>query len=76
MTKIVDALGAPHAGERSEEELIASFVDRIAELSPQLGQVMIDRVVMKITSLNGEAGRRTGRLPIGGGSTHMNFRPG
>src|SRR5580700_11310773 len=32
----VDALGAPHVGERSEKELIASFVDRIAELSPQL----------------------------------------
>jgi 3'-5' exonuclease len=32
----VDALGAPHVGERSEKALIASFVDRIAELSPQL----------------------------------------
>jgi hypothetical protein len=32
----VDALGAPHIGERSEKELIASFVDRIAALSPQL----------------------------------------
>jgi predicted PolB exonuclease-like 3'-5' exonuclease len=32
----VDAVGAPHVGERSEKELIASFVDRIAELSPQL----------------------------------------
>jgi predicted PolB exonuclease-like 3'-5' exonuclease len=32
----VSALGAPHAGERSEKALIASFVDRIAELSPQL----------------------------------------
>lgn len=32
----VDALGAPHVGDRSEEELIASFVDRIAELRPQL----------------------------------------
>src|SRR6202011_4965774 len=32
----VDALGAPHAGERSERELIASFVDKIAALSPQL----------------------------------------
>jgi predicted PolB exonuclease-like 3'-5' exonuclease len=32
----VDALGAPHVGERSEKELIASFVDRIAELTPQL----------------------------------------
>jgi predicted PolB exonuclease-like 3'-5' exonuclease len=33
---IVDALGAPHIGERSEKELIASFVDKIAALSPQL----------------------------------------
>lgn len=27
---VVDVLGAPHVGERSEEELIASFVDRIS----------------------------------------------
>jgi 3'-5' exonuclease len=33
---IVDAIGAPHIGERSEKELIASFVDRIAALCPQL----------------------------------------
>jgi 3'-5' exonuclease len=33
---VVDALGAPHVGERSERELIAAFVDRIAELNPQL----------------------------------------
>jgi 3'-5' exonuclease len=33
---IVDALGAPHVGDRSERELITSFVNRIAELSPQL----------------------------------------
>ena len=32
----VDALGAPHIGERSEKELITGFVNRIAELSPQL----------------------------------------
>jgi predicted PolB exonuclease-like 3'-5' exonuclease len=32
----VDALAAPHVGERSEKALIGSFVDRIAELSPQL----------------------------------------
>jgi 3'-5' exonuclease len=32
----IDALGAPHVGERSEKALISSFVDRIAELSPQL----------------------------------------
>jgi 3'-5' exonuclease len=33
---IVDALGAPHAGDRSEKTLISSFVDRIAQLTPQL----------------------------------------
>jgi 3'-5' exonuclease len=33
---IVDALGAPHVGERSERELIAAFVDKIAHLKPQL----------------------------------------
>jgi predicted PolB exonuclease-like 3'-5' exonuclease len=32
----IDALGAPHVGERPEKALIGSFVDRIAELSPQL----------------------------------------
>jgi 3'-5' exonuclease len=32
----VDALGAPHVGERSEKELIASFCDKIAKLTPQL----------------------------------------
>jgi 3'-5' exonuclease len=30
------SLGAPHIGERSEAELISSFVDRISELRPQL----------------------------------------
>jgi 3'-5' exonuclease len=33
---VIDALGAPHIGERSEKELIASFVERIVELRPQL----------------------------------------
>jgi predicted PolB exonuclease-like 3'-5' exonuclease len=32
----VDALGAPHVGERSEKELIQAFVDKIAELNPRL----------------------------------------
>jgi predicted PolB exonuclease-like 3'-5' exonuclease len=32
----VDAIGAPHVGERSEKELIQAFVDKIAELDPQL----------------------------------------
>jgi 3'-5' exonuclease len=32
----VDALGAPHIGERTEAELITSFVERIGQLRPQL----------------------------------------
>jgi 3'-5' exonuclease len=32
----LDALGAPHIGERTEAELIASFVERIGQLRPQL----------------------------------------
>ena len=31
-----EAVGAPHVGERREKELISSFVERIAQLSPQL----------------------------------------
>ncbi|MGO9546797.1 MAG: 3'-5' exonuclease [Rhodomicrobium sp.] len=33
---VVDALGAPHIGERTEKQLISAFADKIAELSPQL----------------------------------------
>jgi predicted PolB exonuclease-like 3'-5' exonuclease len=32
----IDALGAPHIGDRTEKDLISSFVRRIAELQPQL----------------------------------------
>src|SRR3954454_25374173 len=32
----VDAVGAPHVGERTEKQIIAAFCDKIAELSPQL----------------------------------------
>src|SRR5262245_3517038 len=32
----VTSLGAPHIGERSEAELVSTFVQRIAELRPQL----------------------------------------
>jgi 3'-5' exonuclease len=32
----VDAVGAPHVGERTEKQLIIAFCDKIAELSPQL----------------------------------------
>jgi 3'-5' exonuclease len=32
----VDAVGAPHVGERTEKQLISGFCDKIAELKPQL----------------------------------------
>lgn len=32
----VDALGAPHIGERSEAQLISDFVEKIGQLRPQL----------------------------------------
>jgi hypothetical protein len=32
----VDALGAPHVGERSEKQLISAFCEKIAELAPRL----------------------------------------
>src|SRR4051812_35111986 len=32
----IQALGAPHIGQRAESELIRSFIDRIGELKPQL----------------------------------------
>lgn len=32
----IDALGAPHVGERTEKQLISAFVDKITELHPQL----------------------------------------
>jgi len=35
-TWIVDAIGAPHVGERTEKQLIAAFVERIAEFKPRL----------------------------------------
>jgi predicted PolB exonuclease-like 3'-5' exonuclease len=31
----VDALGAPHVGERTEKQLISAFVGKIADLNPQ-----------------------------------------
>ena len=32
----VDALGAPHTGERSEGQLIRDFIEKIGQLRPQL----------------------------------------
>jgi 3'-5' exonuclease len=32
----IDAIGAPHIGDRTEKELIQTFVDKIGELVPQL----------------------------------------
>ena len=33
---VVDAVGAPHVGERTEKQLISAFCNKIAELKPQL----------------------------------------
>src|ERR1035437_1612079 len=33
---MVDALGAPYVGERTEKQLITAFCNKIAELNPQL----------------------------------------
>src|SRR5262245_40785982 len=33
---VVNAVGAPHVGTRTEKQLISAFVDKIAQLSPQL----------------------------------------
>jgi hypothetical protein len=32
----VDAISAPHVGDRTEKQLISAFVDKIAELNPEL----------------------------------------
>src|SRR5262245_56506299 len=32
----IEAIGAPHVGERTEKDLISTFVNRIDELKPQL----------------------------------------
>jgi predicted PolB exonuclease-like 3'-5' exonuclease len=32
----VDAIGAPHVGDRTEKQLISAFVNKIAELNPEL----------------------------------------
>src|ERR1700746_1604581 len=32
----VDALGAPHIGERSEAKLISDFIEKIGQIRPQL----------------------------------------
>jgi 3'-5' exonuclease len=33
---VVDALGAPHTGDRTEKQLITAFCDKITEINPQL----------------------------------------
>jgi predicted PolB exonuclease-like 3'-5' exonuclease len=42
---VVDAIGAPHVGKRSERELTASFVERIAKLMPQLVSSTVHRSI-------------------------------
>ncbi len=37
----VDAVGAPHVGERTEKQLITAFCDKIAELENRLASVSL-----------------------------------
>jgi predicted PolB exonuclease-like 3'-5' exonuclease len=64
---IVDALGAPHVGERPEKELIASFVDKIAALSPQLvtfNRSSFDLPVLRYRAIIRSCCPRSCRAPI------------
>jgi predicted PolB exonuclease-like 3'-5' exonuclease len=56
---VTDAVGVPHIGERSEKELISSFVDRIAQLSPQL--VTFNGSSFDLPVLNARQHARAGR---------------
>jgi hypothetical protein len=47
----VDALGAPHCGERSEKELISSFVERIAELKLGWSPSMEIRLIFRYCAI-------------------------
>jgi hypothetical protein len=61
---IVDAIGAPRIGERPENALISAFVDRIAELSPQLvtfNGSSFDAIVCR----RGQRVRQMSRCPSG-----------
>jgi predicted PolB exonuclease-like 3'-5' exonuclease len=61
---IVDSIGAPHVGERSEKELIAAFVQKIAQASPQL--VTFNGSSFDLPVLRPRNGpRRCGTGPVG-----------
>ena len=50
---VVDALGAPHAGDRTEKQLIMAFADKIAELSPQLPLFTLSTSGLRLGQTNG-----------------------
>jgi predicted PolB exonuclease-like 3'-5' exonuclease len=47
----IDALGAPHIGERSEAELISAFVEKIGQLRPQLVTFNFDLPVLRYRAM-------------------------
>jgi 3'-5' exonuclease len=59
---VVDAVGAPHVGERTEKELITAFCDKIAELRPQLVIGGCCRTVQRAGRISGGRLLRRNRL--------------
>jgi predicted PolB exonuclease-like 3'-5' exonuclease len=47
----VEALGAPHTGERSEAQLIRGFIERIGQLRPQLITFSFDLPVLRCRAM-------------------------
>jgi predicted PolB exonuclease-like 3'-5' exonuclease len=61
----VDAVGAPHVGEKTEKELIIAFCDKIAALSPQLVTFNGKQLRSARIALSGHGPRRVRGGPIG-----------
>ena len=59
----VDAVGAPHLGERTEKQLITAFCDKIAELSPQLVGNSFDLPVLTSPALRRQQAARQAPAP-------------
>src|SRR6266567_4057216 len=66
----VDAIGAPHVGEKTEKQLITAFCDKVAEPSPQLvtGLTVYAQDLPAWRAAAGRNGRRRQRRPIGPGT--------
>jgi predicted PolB exonuclease-like 3'-5' exonuclease len=68
----VDALGAPHTGERSEAQLIRDFIEKNGQLRPQLitfNGHSFDLPVLRYRAM-------VNRLPAVGGCARLVRRPG